>query len=113
MATKKCSSLVPATTGGLGHNKTEWYHETSTRDHAKLTDKLSDQITQKHLDKLISVIHQMDENTDELKKLKGELIQLCLAVKDRLLKEFMEKNWGFKKISDLEKYLEENTPALE
>lgn len=55
MATKNSSALVPVTTGGLGHHETKWYHGTPNVDHEKLTDKMSDQVTQKHLDKIVSV----------------------------------------------------------
>ena len=50
MAIKKTKRLAPYTKGGLGHSKT-----VPLIDNARLTEKLSDEISQKLLDKLISV----------------------------------------------------------
>ena len=53
MANKKTKILAPLTKGGLGHLKTEFVEIVPLKDNARLTEKLSDEISQKHLDELI------------------------------------------------------------
>ena len=48
-------SLAPLTTGGLGHLEAEMADIVPLEDCTRLTDKLSEEVSQKHLDELISV----------------------------------------------------------
>ena len=55
LATENIKSLAPLTIGGLGYSKAEMVDIVPLKDNARLTDKLSDKISKKHLDELISV----------------------------------------------------------
>lgn len=65
------SSLIPATTGVFGHEETKRYYGVSTEDYVRLTDKLSESINQKHLDKLVStqIIIDTHDGAEPKKKL--------------------------------------------
>ena len=59
-------SLAPLTTGGLGHSKAQMENIVPLEDCTRLTDKLSEEISQKNLDELISVqlIVDLHDGTD-------------------------------------------------
>ena len=52
---KNTLSRASRTTGGLGHSESELITEAPSFDQASLTENLSDELTQEHLDKLISM----------------------------------------------------------
>ena len=60
------------------------------------------------IEDLRAAIYQTGESTDELKQVKDKMIQLFQAVEQRLLDEFIQKNFGFIRVSDLEDYLKKN-----
>ena len=66
LASKHMKSLAPFTTGGLGHSKAQMANIVPLEDLTRLTDKLSEQISQKNLDELISVqlIVDLHDGTD-------------------------------------------------
>ena len=66
LASKHMKSLAPLTTGGLGHSKAQMANIVPLEDCTRLTDKLSEQISQKNLDELISVqlIVDLHDGTD-------------------------------------------------
>ena len=55
LASKHMRSLAPFTTGGLGHSEAQMANIVPLEDLTRLTDKLSEQISQKNLDELIYV----------------------------------------------------------
>ena len=55
LASKHMKSLALLTTGGLGYSKAQMANIVPLEDCTRLTDKLSEQISQKNLDELISV----------------------------------------------------------
>ena len=61
LASKNMKSLAPFTTGGLGHSEARMYLWKT-----RLTDKLSEEISQKNLDELISVqlVVDLHDGTD-------------------------------------------------
>ena len=63
---KHMNSLAPLTTGGLGHSKAQKANVVPLEDCTRLTDKLSEEISQKNLDELISVqlIVDLHDGTD-------------------------------------------------
>ena len=60
----KC--LEPRTSGGLGYSKAKFAEIAPLEDCTRLTDKISEEISQKHLDELISVqlVVDMHDGTD-------------------------------------------------
>ena len=66
LASKHMKSLAPFTIGGLGHSKAQMANIVPLEDLTRLTDKLSEQISQKNLDELISVqlIVDLHDGTD-------------------------------------------------
>ena len=72
MASKNMRSLAPLTTGGLGHSEAKMADTIPLEDCARLTDKLSEEVSQKHLDELISVqlvVDMHDGTTTKVKML--------------------------------------------
>ena len=72
MASKNMRSLAPLTTGGLGHSEAKMADTIPLEDCARLTDKLSEEVSQKHLDELISVqlvVDMHDGTTPKVKML--------------------------------------------
>ena len=72
MATKNMRSLAPLTTECLGHSEAKMADTVPLEDSARLTDKLSEEISQKHLDELISVqlvVDMHDGTTPKVKML--------------------------------------------
>ena len=63
---KNMNSLAPLTTGGLGHSEAQKANVVPLEDRTRLTDKLSEEISQKNLDELISVqlIVDLHDGTD-------------------------------------------------
>ena len=63
---KHMNSLAPLTTGGLGHSEARKANVVLLEDCTRLTDKLSEEISQKNLDELISVqlIVDLHDGTD-------------------------------------------------
>ena len=55
LASKNMKSLAPLTTGGLEHSEAQMANIVSLEDCTRLTDKLSEEVLQKHLDEIISV----------------------------------------------------------
>ena len=93
LATKNIKSLAPFTKGGLGHSETELAETVPLKDTARLTEKLSDKISQKHLDELISVqlIVDMHDGTEPKVKMlyflkNGKVLMLTEH-------ELLLKNW--------------------
>ena len=66
LASKNMKSLAPFTTGGLGHSEAQMANIVPLEDRTRLTDKLSEQISQKNLDELISVqlVVDLHDGTD-------------------------------------------------
>ena len=66
LASKNMKSLAPFTTGGLGHSEAQMANVVSLEDCTRLTDKLSEEVSQKHLDELIFVqlVVDMHDGTD-------------------------------------------------
>ena len=66
LVSKHMKSLAPLTTGGLGHSKAQMANVVPLEDCTRLTDKLSEEISQKNLDELISVqlIVDLHDGTD-------------------------------------------------
>ena len=65
MTSKNMRSLAPLTTGGLGHLEAKMANTLPLEDCARLIDKLSEEVSQKHFDELISVqlVVDMHEGT--------------------------------------------------
>ena len=69
---KNMRSLAPLTTGGLGHSQSKMADTVPLEDSARLTENLSEEISQKHLDELISVqliVDMHDGTTPKVKML--------------------------------------------
>ena len=66
LVSKNMKSLAPFTTGGLGHSEAQMANIVPLEDCTRLTDKLSEEISQKHQDELISVqlVVDMHDGTD-------------------------------------------------
>ena len=66
LVSKNMKSLAPFTTGGLGHSEAQMANIVPLEDCTRLTDKLSEEISQKNLDELISVqlVVDMHDGTD-------------------------------------------------
>ena len=72
MASKNMRSLVPLTRGGLGHSEEKMADTIPLEECARITDKLSEEVSQKHLDELISmqlVIDMHEGTTPKVKML--------------------------------------------
>ena len=84
LTSKNMRSLAPFTTGGLGHSEAQMANIVPLEDCTRLTDKLSEEISQKNLDELIFVqlVVDLHDGTDPKVKmvyfLKKEKYLLCL-----------------------------------
>ena len=66
LTSKNMKSLAPFITGGLGHSEAQMANIVPLEDRTRLTDKLSEEISQKNLDELISVqlVVDLHDGTD-------------------------------------------------
>ena len=92
LASKNMKSLAPFTTGGLGHSKAQMANIVPLEDCTRLTDKLSEQISQKNLNELISVqlIVDLHDGTDPKVKMLYFLKNGTLSEQELALKHWKE-----------------------
>ncbi|KAK1399231.1 hypothetical protein POM88_009094 [Heracleum sosnowskyi] len=69
---------------------------------------LDERMLKSPIEDLRAAIYQTDKDDENSKKLRRKMIDLLLKEEDELMKKFLQRNTGFIKVSDFEKYLRQN-----
>ena len=55
------------------------------------------------IESLRATIYQTSESEGELKKIHEDMVKLLMVAEQKLMNEFLEKNWKFQSVADLQK----------
>ena len=55
------------------------------------------------IESLRAAIYQTSESEGELKKIHEDMVKLLMVAEQKLMNEFLEKNWKFQLVADLQK----------